>query len=483
MKMIDISPDGSELLAWKKDLNDETYRGSLWSVPVIGGYPRSLGNQIARGAQWSPDGRSMAYADLNSVYVGDADGRNMRKIWDAPGEVWELCFSPDSRRIRVTVREKAKAAKIWELNPDGSSPHRLDLDWPEDTDQRDGQWAPDGKHFIFRSSRSGQVNVYDVYEVIPPLWFAFWKKPTAVPLTQGQIDVLAAAPSRVNAGLFVVGRVPQGAMQAYDPAQKRLVPFLGGLAASEFVVSPDKNWMIYVDYPQHHLWRSKLDGSERFQLTDIYSVMPRWSPDSKKIAFSDWNNIYMVSADGGIPEKLIPNPNQEVWPAWSPDGKSIAFTHYPKPEEPQLIQINVLDLATRKISIMPGSDGFYMPTWSPDGKYMVAAAQNPARLMLYSAQAGSWKTLRSFDRPGGVWVWSNDSKFLYLGTPDAGPGQAAGLYRLAVPDGAWSQITSYDRLTVVANPAQGAFPSVTSDGQPAVMINTSIDQIYSAKWN
>jgi Tol biopolymer transport system component len=479
MKMFDVSPDGSQLLAWKQDLNDETSRGSLWSAPVIGGFPRSLG-KIARDARWSPDGRSMAYTDLNSVYVEDADGRNNRKIWDAPGAVSSLCFSPDSRRIRVAVGGKQKGRKIWELKLDGGSPHRLDLDWPEDASQFDGQWAPDGKHFMFLSTRGDQANVYDVYGVIPPPWFAFWRKPTAVQL-QGQIDVLSATPSRTNAGLFVIGRVPQGAMQAYDPAQKRLVPFLGGLAAAEFVISPDKKWMVYVDYPQHHLWRSRLDGSESFQLTYSYSIMPRWSPDSKKIAFSDWTDIYMVSADGGNPEKLIPNPYREVWPAWSPDGKSIAFNDYPEPDRPSAIK--VLDLATRKISIMPGSEGFYMPTWSPDGKYMVADVQDPKRLVLYSAQAGTWKTLRTFDRPFGTWAWSNDSTFLYLDMPNAGPEQPAGIYRLTVPDGAWSSITSYDRLTVSGTAGQGAFPSVTSDGQPVIMINTSFDQIYSANWN
>ena len=74
MRMMDISPDGSEMLSWKHDPNDETGRGSLWSVPVLGGYPRMLGNQIARSAHWSPDGRMLVYADLNSVYVGDGNG-------------------------------------------------------------------------------------------------------------------------------------------------------------------------------------------------------------------------------------------------------------------------------------------------------------------------------------------------------------------------------------------------------------------------
>jgi len=474
MGMMDISPDGSEMLALKRDLNDETGRGSLWSVPVLGGYPRMLGNQTARGAHWSADGRMMTYADLNSVYVGDGHGANVRKVWDAPGEVDTAYFSPDSRLIAATVGDGTNGAKIWELKSDGGSPHRLDPDWPEDADQSDGQWTPDGKHFVFLTRGN-------IYEVIRPPGFAFWKKSSAVRLTEGQMNVLAATPSRDSAGLFMVGEIAQGAMQAWDPAQKRFVPFLGGLAASEFVVSPDKKWMVYVDYPQHHLWRSRLDGSERFQLTDSYSIMPQWSPDSKKIACSDWNQIYVISADGGIPEKLIPNPNQEVLPTWSPDGKSIAFSDYPQPG--QFMGIKVLDLATRKISVMPGSQGIIGPRWSPDGKYMVAAGYNPTRVVLYSAQTGTWKVLRISDRPSGNWVWSKDSQLLYFDMPDSGPEQVRGFYRLAIADGAWSRMAGYDRLAVIGNAGQGVFPSITSEGHPAIMIDTSVDQIYSAKWN
>ena len=142
------------------------------------------------------------------------------------------------------------------------------------------------------------------------------------------------------------------------------------------------------------------DGGEKFQLTDSYSIMPQWSPDSKKIAYSDWSQIYVISADGGIPEKLIPNPNREVLPTWSPDGKSIAFSDYPLPG--QFMGIKVLDVATRKISIMPGSQGVIGPAWSPDGKYMVAWGYNPTRVVLYSAQTGTWKVLRVFYGPTGM---------------------------------------------------------------------------------
>src|SRR5690242_16657911 len=170
MTILDISPDGSEMLLLKPDMNDETARGSILSAPVLGGYPRLVRSQLTRFAQWSPDGRSIVYADLNSVYVSDRDGGNPRKIWDAPGRVGSAFFSTDSRRIRVTVNagntndfgKPPTVPKIWELNSDGSSPHRLELDWPEGAEQQFGRWTADGKHFIFMSGRDGLNNIYEV---------------------------------------------------------------------------------------------------------------------------------------------------------------------------------------------------------------------------------------------------------------------------------------------------------------------------------
>ena len=479
MQMLDISPDASEMLALKRDLNDETFRGSLWSVPVLGGSPRMLNNQTVRSAQWSPDGRLIASADLNSVFVSDMDGVNIRKIWDAPSTTGTPHFSPDSRRIRVAVYDDKNVAppKIWELNVDGRSPHRLALQWPEDAGLEDGQWTPDGKRFLFLSKRDGLNNIYELFD---PPWFEPWKKPTAMRLTAGQIDVLAMTPSRDSAGLFVVGRIAQGEMRVFDPQQRRFVPFLNGLAASSIAISPDKKWMAYADYPRHFLWRSKLDGSEKLQLTDFYATMEQWSPDSKQIVFSDWRQLYLISADGGVAEKLIPNPNNEVAPFWSPDGKSITFNDYPNPGQPRAIK--VLDLATRKISIMPGSEGYYVGEWSPDGKYMIAVAQNPSRLVLYTAKSGAWRDIRKFEGAWGWCVWSNDSKSVYVQMPTAAPGVEPGFYRLGIPDGSWKLTNTLDGLAVSSDSLE-LFFALTSDGRLAMMSDTSVVQIYYAKWN
>jgi eukaryotic-like serine/threonine-protein kinase len=480
MKIFDISPDASELLAWKPDLNDETERGSLWTVPVLGGYPRRLGNQLARGAAWSPDGRLLVYADLNSVLISDSNGANVRQIWDAPHAVdrWPR-FSPDSRGIRVTVEGPsiAYSTKIWEVNVDGSNPHPLSLTWPDDTDLRDGQWTPDGKHFFFTSRREGPNTLY---ELQLPQWFAFWKKAEAVRLTAGQIDVVAATPSRDSTGVFIIGRILEGAMQVYDSKQNRFTPYLNGLAASALVVSPDRKWMVYSDYPRHFLWRSKLDGSERLQLTDIYSWMPQWSPDSKQITFSDNKEIYVVSVDGGAPEKLTSEGHSEVAPSWWPDGKSIVFNDFPGPG--RIPGLNVVNLATRKVSLMPGSEGFFVPSWSPDGQYMAAMAENPSRMVIYSVRSGTWKDSKIFQAPWGYSVWSPDSKSLYIAMKDAAPGEEPGIYRLTIADTQWQQIAKFDGLTVSSDGWEG-FPSIAPDGQVAIMSDTSAVQVYSIKWN
>ena len=482
MTILDISPDGSQFLAQRDDqTNDETNSGSLWTVAVLGGSPRKLGKQTARGASWSPDGKLIAYTHANSVFASDGNGANFREIWKAGRQVQgRPSFSSNSQRLYVEVGGTTfrDTPKIWELNADGSNAHPLPLAWPADANQENGRWTPDGKHFVFTSYRDSPNN--DIYELIQPRWFQFGKKATAVRLTSGQLGVLGFTPSRDGSGLFFVGRIPQGATEIYDQKENRFVPHLNGLSASVILVSPDRQWMVYSDFPRHFLWRSKLDGSEKLQLAQIPVFMPQWSPDSKTIAFSDFKEISIVSIYGGAPEQLTSEGNFELSPTWTHDGKSIVFSDFPNPQT--LSGLKVVDVRTRKISHISGPPGLHAPSWSPDGQYMVAIAMPPKRIVLYSAKTGAWTDLKAFLADWGFFVWAPDSKCIYMAKELPEPGEQPGIYRLTIADGKWELAAKLDGLTVSSDPFEN-FPSIAPDGRLAMMSDTSAAQIYLMKWN
>ena len=168
-------------------------------------------------------------------------------------------------------------------------------------------------------------------------------------------------------------------------------------------------------------------------------------------------------------------------PAFSPDGKLIYFADYPAPNPDNNRGLKVLDLATRKITLMPDTATYHVCSWSPDGKWMVAVATPPKRFVLYSAETGKWTDLFKMQSDWGFWVWSTDSKAIYVGKGAPEPGEKAGVYKLTVPDGKWQLQASFEGL----NDWHGFPPpmlGLSPDGQFLYMNDASAVQIYSMKW-
>jgi dipeptidyl aminopeptidase/acylaminoacyl peptidase len=227
------------------------------------------------------------------------------------------------------------------------------------------------------------------------------------------------------------------------------------------------------------LWRCRVDGTEKLQLTD-YAQMPTWSPDSKWIAYSNWQELYRVSVDGGAPEKLTSEGFTEVLPSWSPDGKSIYFNDYPAPGHQR---IRILDLETRKVSTMPGSDGYYAPSWSPDGQYLAAIQNPPKSAAIYSVKTKQWKQLKVFEHDWGFFVWARDSKSIFYmrGPLEVAAGEPVGIARLTVPDGKWDMYAKFTGMNPFLQGAQD-FLSVTPDGEVATMSDNGVTQVYRILW-
>src|SRR5438270_3293145 len=78
MVPLDLSPDSSELLV--VDGQGAPPKGPLWSVRLLGGSPRRLGDIIAETAAWAPDGKKLVYTNLGEVFLANADGSGSRKL-------------------------------------------------------------------------------------------------------------------------------------------------------------------------------------------------------------------------------------------------------------------------------------------------------------------------------------------------------------------------------------------------------------------
>jgi Tol biopolymer transport system component len=346
-----------------------------------------------------------------------------------------------------------------------------------------GNWTADGKYYVFHSFKGGSNNIWVVSERSE-----WWKKVAHEPvqLTTGPLQFSNPLPSKDGKKLFVVGVQGRAELVRYDAKSGEFVPYLGGISAGETDFSRDGQWVTYVTYPEFTLWRSKVDGSARLQLTNSSTssaaTLPHWSPDGQQIAFSGatigkpWK-LFLISKDGGSPQAVTTDDVQEADPAWSPDGRTLAFGHYdPVNAEKSFIQL--LNLETHQISRLPGSQGIFGPRWSPDGRYIIAISYDNHKLMLYDVRNKTWRQLAA----GPNWVlgylaWSWDSVYVYF---DVSNGVDNGYFRVRISDSKLERVCDLKRIRLFPSlfgggPWSGLGPSDT----PLFSRDISTQEIYA----
>jgi Tol biopolymer transport system component/DNA-binding winged helix-turn-helix (wHTH) protein len=477
----DISRDGSEMLWWV-DTDPASMKSDTWVQPVPNGTPRLIVKD-ARWAIWSADGHSIFFTRNHDkeLYRANVDGTGVERLATVPA-FGNSRLSPDGSRIRFTGDFPGAFPEfpLWEVGADGSNPHHILSGYQ---DVWGGSWSADGKYYFFTAWDGDRSSLWAVSEA--DHW---WKKANESPpqqLTFGPMSIGSPAISNDGKQLYAVGTERRGELSAYDSKSGKFRQYLGGESICMVDFSRDGQWIAYVTYPEGTLWRGRIDGSERRQLTvpPLAVINPRWSPDGKMIVFSDASNgdrrkmtylgpgrIYAVSADGGGPVLLLAGYVGDS--SWSPDGRSIAYGTFAS----SAFEVRVLDLQSQKSTTVPGSQGVWSPRWSPDGKYLAAIGGQWRKLMLFSFASHAWVELDSTRDWGFGWpCWSRDSKFVYVQDGDS-------LVRIAIADHKKEQIVSlagfratsyyFDRIGY-------CWFGLTPDGRPLTTRDTGIQEIYA----
>ena len=432
-----FSPDGRQIAysAHQGQLTD------VYVVNADGGVPRRLtweptGNTVVG---WSADSKDVlfasghaSYSDFPRIFRVHADGTGSPVVLPLPSAVFGSYSADGNTFAYVPVAQWQRAWKhyrggqttpVWLVNMKTLDVEKIPR---ENSNDSSPVWA--GNKVYFLSDRSGPVSLFSydpgakaveqvienhgydlknvaagpgalVYEQFGSLhlYDLGARQEHTVPIAiHGDLPALIPHLAKVapremqNFTLSPTGvRV---AVEAHGdiftlPAEKgdtRNLTKTPGSAERDPGWSPDGKSIAYFSDAsgEYQLYIRDQDGLQPPKVIDLgpdasFFYGPRWSPDSRHIAFSDKHlHLWYVDAAGGKPVKIDTSlrggfgPSTEL--SWSPDSQWIAYT---RDLENQLHAVFFYSLATHtSTQITDGMSNAAHPVFDPGGKYLYFTA-------------------------------------------------------------------------------------------------------------
>ena len=396
------TPDGKRIL-FRSTRESASRYTQLFSVPAEGGEAARLPLPMAYQGQMSPDGSHIAYSPL------------------APAFGFEHTAFVSWGNYRG-----GRASTIWITGLTG-------LDSVQIPHDRSSDFFPVyiGQHIFFLSGRNGHIGIFSydlgtkaVAEVLhndgPDIRSLAGEGTTLVYDQLGEIHLLDTTGGKSS-------RVPieiQADLPEVRPSIKNV-----SAEIDHATISPT-GLRAAVEAHGEILTVPVKDGPIR-NITNTPGVMersPAWSPDGQSIAyFSDESGLYAlhVAAQTGAAQTgaaavkkfpLAPEPAYYFAPKWSPDSKRIAF-------HDNRMNTYVLDTATGNLHVINDknvyggfSDASYDLAWSPDSKWIAyprSMENHLHALFLYSTDSGKSTQVTGLMADARLPAFDRGGKYLY----------------------------------------------------------------------
>ena len=452
------SPDGKSVAyAWYNSNGRD-----LRVVGLDGSKPRVLravGNGVLHHIPlaWSPDGKHLltefkkadGTRDMVLVAVADGSTRLLKALGKdvSPGGM----FSPDGRYIAWATKE---GFSLVDVQTGTESPLI-----PDRSKHSVMGWAPDGKHILFSSERSGSADA--------------WLIAVAGGKAQGEPVFV-----KKDAGFLPMGFTRAGAFyygvnnNVWDVKIAELDP-AGGNAGSPPQLafqrgntrspawSPDGRSLAAVDArepSQAVIIRSMDTGEERELRVGERTIgmgAIGWTPDGKAVVVpgsepGKGENLFRIDVQTGQVTALMPLPGLAGWPSFrfSRDGNTIFYVGPPvPPAEANGARLVAHDLKSGQETTLIERRGLYKGGLSPDGqRILIGGGEGKVHVVLVMpAAGGEARELFRVDGEKEVFFaggpsWTRDGRhvvYLTRAKDKAGQWQA---WRVAVEGGAPQRI-------------------------------------------
>jgi TolB protein len=176
--------------------------------------------------------------------------------------------------------------------------------------------------------------------------------------------------------------------------------------------NPTANVLTYFSYKQGgpYPYLRDLASGRDSRLYPVVGYKSQWSPDGTTIAVSleqqGNSDLFLLSPEGRLIQRLTENPDIDISPTWSPDGREIAFCSS-RSGNPQIYVMNVNSGRSRRLTFR--GDYNTSPAWSPKGDLIAYTTRSGGfRIMTISPEGGDPSEVTAGEDPS----WAPDGRYL-----------------------------------------------------------------------